>query len=99
MNFEFSDELREHLKKTGKKAIAVELISTTTSDIDITELYPRIVNVRMAEQLKKRGYKVFETETTEVLLPKYVLEYSDTVFFSLKKTLFGYRLEMDGIKL
>ena len=91
MNFEFSDELREHLKKTGKKAVAVELISTTTSDIDITELYPRIVNARMAEQLKKRGYKVFETETAEVLLPKYV---SSTVIEEVGVEVTNYYLSL-----
>jgi len=99
MNYVFSDELKEYMKKTGKNSIAVELISTSASDIDITELYPRIVSDKMAEQFKKRGYKVQTYDGFEILLPKYVLEYADTIAFSLKKTIFGKKLEMDGIKL
>lgn len=86
MEFVFEPELLALMEKKNKKNILVEVISSDSSDFDLTELYVRLVSDRLARvYLEDRGFREMKTEKGSVLLPKYRLEYAETVTFGIKK--------------
>ena len=99
LNFQYTPELLKYMKEKNKRHIAVEVAKADHSDFDVTELYYRFVSDRMLEDLKNRRYRIHETEVGFVALPPYVLHYSETVTFGLKKTLFIHSITCEGIKL
>lgn len=100
MQIQYSPELLEYMKKTGKTCILVELVEVTSSDLEITELHVRLADPKTRSIfLEKKGYRIFSTEVGEVLLPSYPLTFEDTVEFGLKKFLFLRWLSHKGIKV
>ena len=87
------------MRKKGRRNLSVEVASTNHSDLDVTELYYRVIDDRTAEYLKKKRYRAVGTETGLVMLPPYRLQYDETVTFRLKKVLFFYVVTADGISL
>ena len=99
MIFQYTPELLAYMKEKNRRHIAVEVAKADHSDFDVTEIYYRFVSDRMLADLEKRRYRIVETGMGKVALPPYVLHYSDTVTFGLKKILFIHSITCEGIKL
>ena len=88
------------MQKIGNTCILVELVEVTSSDLEITELHVRLADPKTRSIfLDKNGYRIFNTEVGEVLLPPYPLTFEDTVEFGLKKFLFLKWLSHKGIQV
>ena len=100
MNFVMEDALKEHMQKTGKHNIVIEVVSADNSDIEITELHVYLAdNKRVAFLKAEKSYRGVETEMGEVLLPAFRLQYDKTVRFFLKKFLCFKSVGYEGIKV
>jgi len=100
MEFVYEPELLAFMEKKGKRHIAVEVVSSEHSDIEITELYIHLMGEKQAEYYKaKKGYRGIETAEGEVLLPRYRLTYDDRIVLGLKKVLCFRSLTQTGIHL
>lgn len=100
MKFIYEPELQEYMAKKGKNAVVVEVISSSSSDFDVTELHVFLADTKRADFFeKKKGYRSRDTECGKVLLPPYRLEYEDTIVFGLKTFLGIKRLTYKGITL
>lgn len=85
MNFIIEDTLKEHMQRTGKSHIVVEMVTAETSDIEISELHVHLIDDRQAVFFKeKKRYRSFPVEDGEVLLPKFPLQCEEEVRFWLK---------------
>ena len=100
MNFIIEDTLKEHMERVGKRNIVVELVTADTSDIEISELHVYLADNKQVVFLKeKKRYRGRETETGEVLLPPFPLQYEEEVRFWLKKILCFKFVGYEGIKI
>ena len=100
MEFRYTPELAEYIKKHRKTTLLVEMVEVNNSDLDITELHIHFVEKRLRDQfVEKKRYRVFPTELGEVLLPRFPLNIEETVTFGLKRFLFFRSLTYDGIRL
>ena len=69
------------------------------SDIEIQDFHVHLISERMANIFKtERKYRSVPTEHGEVLLPRYRLEYDETVTFGLKKFLCFKSVTFQGIR-
>lgn len=100
MTIRYDEALRAYMEKTGKSTIAVEVMSSQSSDFDFTELYVHLISDKMAAHFKeKKGFRAVAGELGEVLLPNYRLEYDETICFSLKKFWIFHSVRQTGIRL
>lgn len=99
MNFIYTPELTEYIRRHNHKTLAVELVELNNTDLEITDLHIYFVNERVRAQLLKKGYRAVPTELGEVLLPRFPLEMADTVTFGLRSFLFFKHVTCDGIKV
>ena len=100
MTFVYEAPLLEHMKRKGMSSIAVEVISSSNSDFEVTELYVHLIKDKQAEYFKaKKKFRGISTEHGEVLLPPYRLEYSDTITFGLKSFWIFHSIRYEGIRL
>lgn len=100
MVFEYSPELRAYMEKTGKKCILVEMVEINNSDLEVSELHVRFADRRTREVfVDKKRYLVAETELGEVLLPRFPLQFEETVMFSLRSVLGIKSIKCKGIKV
>ena len=100
MTFVYEKPLLEHMEKKGMTTIAVEVMSSSHSDFEVTELYFHLIPDKRSEYFQKsKKFRSVRTEHGEVLLPPYRLEYADTVTFSLKKFWIFRSVRCEGIKL
>ena len=100
MEFYYTEELLEYMRKKGKKNISVEVASSDRSDFEVTELYYRFVKDDFALYLRdKQRYVLKETEVGYVLLPPYRLHYEEKVTFGLKRFWIFRSLTAEGIRL
>lgn len=100
MNFIYEPALLNHMQAKRKETIIVEVISSNTSDFDVTELHVYLANEKKALFfLEQKHFRSIKTPHGQVLLPPYHLEYDDTVTFGLKSFL-GYKyVTYKGIRL
>ena len=97
---EYDEALREYMAKKGMSTIAVEVVSSQNSDIEITELYVHLISDKQAAYFKeKKRFWSVTGELGEVLLPPYHLEYDETVSFYLKKFWIFHSVRQTGIRL
>lgn len=88
MDFVYEPALQEYMVKKGKKNIIIETVTSSYSEIEITELYVHLIDEKQTAHFKtKLGYFSKITEIGEVLLPPYKLIYDDIVTFGLKSFL------------
>ena len=100
MNFSIENDLKEHMERTGKKHIVIEVVTADTSDIEISELHVYLADDKQAEFLKaKKRFRSKEMEFGEVLLPAFPLQYKEEVRFWLKKVLFFKTVGYEGVKI
>jgi len=100
MEVQLTDELKEYMQKSGKRNIMVEVIQTQNSDFDVTEICPRFVPDKMAEDLiHKKHYREIAAEIGRILMPPYRLEIEPVVTFQLKTFLFIKWIKQEGISL
>ncbi len=99
MEFFYTPQLLEYMRRKGKRHISVEVATADHSDFDVAELYYRLIDDKTVEFLKKKRYRAVRTEHGLVMLPPYHLEYDETVTFRLKKVLFFTSVTTDGIRL
>jgi hypothetical protein len=100
MNFIIDDALKEHMQKSGKTNIVVELVTAETSDIEISELHVHLVNDRQAAFFKeKKRYRAYEVDGVQVLLPRFPLECQEDIRFWLKSFLCFKTVGYEGMKI
>lgn len=100
MEFYYTEDLLEFMKKKGRKNIAVEVASSDRSDFEVTELYCRFVKDDYALYLRDRQrYVLKETEVGYVLLPPYRLHYEEKVTFGLKSFWIFHSITITGVEL
>ena len=98
MKFIYEEELKEYMREKGKKNIIVEVVMINNSEIEISELHVHFVDERQTDIFKKKHrYRGIETETREVLLPHYKLNYDEEIVFGLKKFLCFRSISYTGI--
>ena len=100
MEIKYTPELANYIRKHNKKALLVEMIELSNTDLEVTDLHPYFINKRMRDQfVNKKQYRVFSTELGEVLLPRFPLQTDETVIFGLKSILFFKQVTCQGIKV
>lgn len=100
MEFKYTPELADFIRKHHKKTILVEMIELNNSDLDYTDLHVHFINDRLREQfVTKKQYRVFPTEMGEVLLPRFPLQTEDIITFGLKTVLFFHQITYQGMKV
>ena len=100
MGFQYTPQLREHMKKRGRTTVLGELVEIAHTDLDVTEFHVRLADEKTKEHfLTKKRYRRLETAEGDVLLPPFPLELADTVTFGLKSFLGFKYLTCQGIKV
>lgn len=100
MQIVLEESLMAYMKEKGKSDIVVEVITSDSSDFEVTELHTHFVNAKQKEYFKtKKHFYSKETAMGEVLLPPYKLEFCETVTFRLKSFLFIRYVTQEGIRL
>ncbi len=99
MKFIYTPELLEYMEQKKQNVIVVEVVEARNTDIEFTDFHIRLVNQRLADIFRtEKKYRSIPTEHGEVLLPRYRLEYDETIRFGLKKTLWFKTLAYEGIR-
>lgn len=100
MNFIYEPSLQKYMRQKSKKNIAIEVISSNSSDFAITELHVHFTNEKQAPFLiTAKNFRSLATNMGQVLLPPYRLEYADTITFRLKSFLGIKYIAQEGIRL
>ncbi len=100
MEFIITPELHAYMQKKKKTHVVVNVASTDHSDIEIAEIFLRLVDDKEAQYLQeKKGFHYRQGDLCGVLLPNYVLEYDEKVTFGFRKVLFMKMLHADGIRV
>ncbi|MBE6995393.1 MAG: hypothetical protein E7429_01470 [Ruminococcaceae bacterium] len=100
MTFTYTPELLAYMKQKNCSTILVELIELNNTDLEIMELSVRLADERTrARFVNQKQYRVVPTDAGEVLLPKFPLDYSDTISFGLRKILFFRQITCKGISV
>ena len=100
MEFQYTPQLLEHMKKKGRTTVLVELVEINHTDLDVTEFHVRLADEKTKEHfLTKKRYRRVETAEGDVLLPPFPLKVEDTVTIGLKSFLGFKHLTCQGIKV
>lgn len=100
MNFLYTPKIQSYMRQKNKRNIVVEVISSSSSDFEVTELHVHFINEKQtAFFLENKHFRSMQTEMGLVLLPPYRLEYEDTVTFDLKSFLGIKYITQEGIAL
>ena len=101
MTIIYSDELIEYMKQRGRECILVDIASSNTSDLDVTEMYLRFISDKHADRLlnMNKGYRAEPAPVGRLIFPPYHMHIAETVRVHLKSFLFIKWLKQEGLKL
>lgn len=100
MNFVYEQALQDYMQNKEKRAIIVEVVTSSCSDFEVTELNVHFITEKQAAYFKsKKRFRSYAAPIGEVLLPPYRLEYDDTITFGIKSFLGIKRVTQQGIRL
>ena len=86
MKISLTQELTDYMKAKGKYGIIVEVVSSDSSDFEVTELHTHFVSEKQAALfIRRKGFHPVEADGFSVLLPNYRLQLSGEIRFGLKK--------------
>lgn len=96
----YSDELKAFLAGKKRQNVSIEVASSDHSDIEITELFVRLVTDDFANYLlEKKRYRSIPAPVGQLLLPPYRLVLADTIRVDVKKKLWFHRVVFTGVSL
>ena len=103
MQFYIEASLAAQMRKKNRPVLAVECAVSSTSDIEIAEIYLRLVTRKFADYLRERKryrlYPVQDLPDLQVAVCPYQLQYEAKVTFRRKKTGRFSRRAWDGIRV
>lgn len=100
MNFFYTPKLQNYMQAKKKHNIIIEVISSSSSDFEVTELHVHFINEKQtAFFLQNKHFRSIQTDMGLVLLPPYRLEYADNISFDLKSFLGIKYITQEGIAL
>lgn len=100
MKFICEEPLLEYMRQKNCTCILVEVVTSDSSDFEVTELHLQLANDKKRRFfLEQKHYTCHATTWGSVLLPPYRLDYEEVVTFSLKKIWFLHLLRQEGISL
>ena len=100
MTVAFSPGLLAYMARRKRRILSVEVASSDHSDLEVTELYARLVRDDFADYLvEKKHYRRVPAGEYEVLLPNYRLHVDEELRFGLKKYWFIHHITIEGIRL
>lgn len=100
MNFLYTKKIQNYMQQKNKHNIVVEVISSSSSDFEVTELHVHFITEKQtAFFLESKHFRSIQTKMGLVLLPPYRLEYEDTITFDLKSFLGIKYITQEGIAL
>ncbi len=100
MQFIYEPDLLSYMEEKHLRNISVEVASSAHSDFEVTEIYLRLAEDKLADALEsKRHYQSRKTDVGRVLLPPYRLKYDEVVTFGLRKYWIFRKLTFRGIHL
>lgn len=100
MNIIISPKLADYMAQKEKHHISVEVVSSTSSDFEVTEIYYRLVDEKTAAALiRNKHCRAVRTGDAEVLFPPYRLELSETVLFDIRTFWIFHKITAEGIRL
>ena len=100
MEVKYSDELKEYLSGKKRRNVSIEVAASDHSDIEVTELFVRLVTDDFADYLlEKKRYRSFPAPVGRLLLPPYRLEIGDVIQVDVKKRLWFHRVVFTGVAL
>ena len=95
----YSPELLTYMDARRKHNISIEVAASNTSDIEVTELFLRLVNDDFAAYLEKKNYRSIRTEVGLVLLPPYRLHVDPVIRLNCRKRWLFHSLSVEGVRL
>ena len=100
MEFRYTPELENYIKKHNKTTLLVEMVELNNSDLDIAELHIHFINNALRKQfVEKKRYRVYPTQLGEVLLPNFPLKTEEVILFGLKRFLCFTGVTCQGIRI
>jgi len=92
--------LTRYMREKNRQAVVLDVASANASDIEITELFCRLVKESQIPYLvEKKRFHPREAAGFTVLLPNYRLAYDDVVTFDLKKRLCFRSVTVTGARI
>lgn len=100
MDFLYTPKIQTYMRQKNKHNIIIEVISSSSSDFEVTELHVHFISEKQAAFfLESKHFRSMQTKMGLVLLPPYRLEYADTITFDLKSFLGIKYITQEGITL